>query len=258
VNKHVNRRDAGTLQRDVREIRRRNPDAKLLVIDITTQLEGQVQALRSQLGAAGVTAGPAVYHMVTDTILDMDKERNILMEAMDRETLTGISRSFALKMDAAQTPFIYERTDREQHHEEDAPYPRFAEYDWVVVTLAKDQDWGITSPPAGRDDDRRGEPAEREKDERAGPAGSDDDHQEKPAEKDDKAGGITFASLNIVVKRDDNGKPLPLALQDRALSEIDGLKPVIIRVTAVTRDQLAVYFARLREEDAVEDVTLLR
>jgi hypothetical protein len=66
-------------------------------------------------------------------------------------------------------------------------------------------------------------------------------------------GGIDFDDLNLVVRKDPNGFPLPLAMQDAELVQIDGLTPVILRVAAVSEQEIhALLHARDLDSDFKE------
>ena len=64
-------------------------------------------------------------------------------------------------------------------------------------------------------------------------------------------GGIDFnsANLNLKIKRDGNGVPLPLSQQDMAtLSNLEGLEPVILDIRPATS---LPFFSQLQASAAV-------
>lgn len=55
-------------------------------------------------------------------------------------------------------------------------------------------------------------------------------------------GGIDFNdnNFNLVIKRDGSGVPLPISMQDLRMFQIDGLEPVITKISPVTKEDLPV------------------
>ncbi len=61
-------------------------------------------------------------------------------------------------------------------------------------------------------------------------------------------GGIDLNNLNLRIKRDQAGMPLPLELQDKAIMAIEGLTPVIIEITPLNAQELPLILGRQNKD----------